>query len=87
VWLRAHDPSVLGADGVSDPLPPNPHEWPMPIHQCTLVGMGVHLLDNLQLQDLAIACAREERWEFMFVVLPLQIGGGTGSPVNPVAVL
>ena len=49
VWLRAHDPAVLGADGVSDPLPPNPHEWPMPIHQCTLVGMGVHLLDNLQL--------------------------------------
>ena len=50
VWLRAHDPAVLGADGVSDPLPPNPHEWPMPIHQCTLVGMGVHLLDNLQLR-------------------------------------
>ena len=33
------------------------------------------------------ACARERRWEFLFVVLPLQIGGGTGSPVNPVAVL
>ena len=86
-WLHARDPAVVGADGVSDPLPPNAHEWPMPIHQCALVGMGVHLLDNLQLGSLAAACAREGRWEFLFVVLPLQVGGGTGSPVNPVAVL
>ena len=27
------------------------------------------------------------RWEFLFVVAPLQIGGGTGSPVNPIAIL
>jgi kynurenine formamidase len=86
-WLNARDPSVLGSDGVSDPLPANPHAWPAPIHQCLLVGMGVHLLDNLQLGRLAAACADRQRWEFLFVVAPLQIGGGTGSPVNPVAVL
>jgi kynurenine formamidase len=86
-WLQDHDPAVLGSDGVSDVLPANTHAWPIPIHQCLLVGMGVHLLDNLQLGRLATACAREQRWEFLFVVLPLQIGGGTGSPVNPVAVL
>ncbi len=86
-WLVAHDPAVLGSDGVSDPLPGNEHAWPMPIHQCLLVGMGVHLLDNLHLGRLATACAAEQRWEFLFVVAPLQIGGGTGSPVNPVAVL
>jgi kynurenine formamidase len=85
-WLHAHDPALLGSDGVSDLLPPNPHAWPMPVHQCLLTGMGVHLLDNLHLGRLAEACANEERWEFMFVVLPLHIGGGTGSPVNPVAV-
>jgi kynurenine formamidase len=86
-WLHDHDPAVLGSDGVSDVLPANPHAWPIPIHQCLLVGMGVHLLDNLQLGRLAAACAGAQRWEFLFVVLPLQIGGGTGSPVNPVAVL
>lgn len=86
-WLHDHDPAVLGSDGVSDVLPANPHAWPIPIHQCLLVGMGVHLLDNLELGRLADACAREQRWEFLFVVLPLRIGGGTGSPVNPVAVL
>ena len=86
-WLHEHDPSVLGSDGVSDPLPGNPNAWPMPVHMCLLVGMGVHLLDNLQLGRLAAACADEGRWEFLFTVAPLQIGGGTGSPVNPVAVL
>ena len=34
-----------------------------------------------------VAVSQRGRWEFLFVVAPLQIGGGTGSPVNPVAVL
>jgi kynurenine formamidase len=85
-WLAERDPAVLGSDGVSDVLPANPHRWPMPVHMCLLVGMGVHLLDNLKLDRLAEACAAEGRWEFLFAVGPLQIGGGTGSPVNPVAV-
>jgi kynurenine formamidase len=49
--------------------------------------MGVHLLDNLRLDRLAAACAAQNRWEFLFVASPLQIGGGTGSPVNPIAIL
>jgi kynurenine formamidase len=86
-WLAERDPSVLGADGVSDVLPSNAHRWPMPVHMCMLVGMGVHLLDNLRLDRLVEECARQGRWEFLFTVAPLQIGGGTGSPVNPLAVL
>jgi kynurenine formamidase len=85
-WFSEHDPSVVGCDGVSDVLPFFPHRWPMPLHMCLLVGMGVHLLDNLHLDRLAAACAAEQRWEFLFVVAPLQIGGGTGSPVNPIAI-
>lgn len=86
-WLAAADPSVLGSDGVSDPLPPNDHAWPMPVHQCLLVGMGVHLLDNLRLDLLADACAAARRYEFLFVVAPLQIPQATGSPANPIAIL
>jgi kynurenine formamidase len=86
-WLAEHDPAVLGSDGVSDVLPGNEHRWPIPVHMCLLVGMGVHLLDNLHLGRLASACADQDRWEFLFTVAPLQIGGGTGSPVNPIAVL
>jgi kynurenine formamidase len=87
-WIHSHDVAVLGSDGVSDPLPANLESgWPIPMHQACLVAMGVHLLDNLELGRLAEACARESRWEFFFTVSPLRIGGGTGSPVNPIAVL
>ena len=73
---------------MSDVLPGQPATaGRCPMHMCMLVGMGVHLLDNLQLGRLAAACAARERWEFLFVVAPLQIGGGTGSPVNPIAIL
>jgi kynurenine formamidase len=85
-WLLDHDPAVLGSDGVSDVLPGDDHAWPIPIHQCLLVGMGVHLLDNLRLDRLAAACAAHDRWEFLFTVAPLQLARGTGSPVNPIAV-
>ncbi len=87
-WLHERGVAVLGSDGVSDPLPGSPQPgWPMPVHQCTLVAMGVHLLDNLRLDGLAEACARHERWSFLLNVAPLRIDGGTGSPVNPIAVL
>ena len=49
--------------------------------------MGVHLLDYLQFEDLARACERADRWEFLFVAAPLRIAGGTGSPLNPIAIL
>jgi len=87
-WLDERGVAVLGCDGVSDPLPASGIAgWPLPIHQCCLVGMGVHLLDNLALDELASACAERSRWEFLLVVAPLRIAGGTGSPVNPIAIL
>jgi kynurenine formamidase len=87
-WLHARGVAVLGSDGVSDPLPGSGiASWPMPVHQCALVAMGVHLLDNLRLDGLAEACARHGRWAFQLNVAPLRIDKGTGSPVNPIAVL
>ena len=87
-WLHERGVAVLGSDGVSDVLPAHsPEGWPMPIHQCTLVSMGVHLLDNLRLDRLAAACAEEQRWAFLFTVAPLVVEGGTGSPANPIALL
>jgi kynurenine formamidase len=49
--------------------------------------MGVHLLDYLWLERLLAACERTGRWEFLFVAAPLRITGGTGSPLNPIAIL
>jgi kynurenine formamidase len=49
--------------------------------------MGVHLLDYLQFEELRAVCEPRGRWEFFFVAAPLRIAGGTGSPLNPIAVL
>lgn len=85
-WLFERRIAVLGSDGVSDGLPALRNgAWPLPIHQCCLVGMGVPLLDNLDLSRLAAACAARARWEFLLAMAPLRIAGGTGSPVNPIA--
>jgi kynurenine formamidase len=87
-WLRERDIAVLASDGISDPLPPNDApDWPVPVHQCCIAAMGVHLLDNLALGELLEVCARIGRWEFLFTCEPLRAPRATGSPVNPVAIL
>ncbi len=87
-WLHRRGIAVLGSDCVSDVVPLTPGSgWGMPIHQVTLVAMGVHLLDNLQLGDLMRACAELSQWEFQLTIAALRIEGGTGSPVNPIALL
>lgn len=87
-WLREREISVLGSDGISDPMPglgiPN---WPFPVHQIGITGMGLHLIDNLALGELAAACLERERWAFLFTLGSIRIPGGTGCPVNPIAVL
>jgi len=91
-WLHERQVAVLGSDGVSDVHPS--HVEPtdgvptrLPIHTVGIVAMGLHLLDNLDLDDLAAACAEEARWSFLLTVAPLVVVGGTASPVNPIAVL
>ena len=84
-WLRRHDVAMLGCDGVSDVVPSGFTAMRLPIHVVTIVAMGVHLLDNLDLDRLATACAAEGRWEFQLTVAPLVLERGTASPVNPIA--
>jgi kynurenine formamidase len=79
--------ATLGSDGNSDTAPSSTEGVDFPIHVLALNAMGVHLLDYLQLEDLLAACERAGRWEFLFIGAPLRITGGTGSPLNPLAVL
>jgi kynurenine formamidase len=79
--------AALGSDGNNDTTPSPTEGIDFPIHALALNAMGIHLLDYLQFEDLATACAREGRWEFLFVASPLRVIGGTGSPLNPIAIL
>jgi len=79
--------AVLGSDGNSDTAPSRTQGVAFPIHVLAIAAMGVHLLDYLRLEDLLAACERVGCWEFFFVAAPLRIAGGTGSPLNPIAIL
>ena len=84
-WLHQRGVAALGCDGVSDVLPSRIADELLPIHSVAIVTMGLHLLDNLQLDDLAVACLEEGRIEFHVAIAPLILQHGTASPVNPIA--
>ena len=79
--------AALGSDGNSDTAPSSTEGVDFPIHVLAINAMGVHLLDYLQFEDLRVACERAGRWEFLLVAAPLRVVGGTGSPLNPIAIL
>jgi kynurenine formamidase len=82
-WLAAKDPMLLGADNWPVEVAPNPDkQLSLPVHQLALVVNGIHLLENLKLDELA----QKGVGEFAFVMQPLKIQGGSGSTVSPIAV-
>ncbi len=85
-WVHERGVAVLGCDGVTDAMPSGVEGWPMPFHQIAIAAMGIHLIDNMQLERLLAACRERERWEFLFALAPLRLEGGTASPLNPLAI-
>ncbi len=85
-WVRERDVAVIGCDGVTDALPSGIDGWPMPFHQVAIVALGVHMIDNMNLDRLVGACRERGRWEFLFALAPLRLEGGTASPLNPLAI-
>ena len=85
-WLQERQVALLGGDPVSDAVPSGYPSLHQPIHQIAMPHMGLWLLDDCNLEELAAACLERGRWEFLLTVAPLRIQYGTGSPVNPIAV-
>lgn len=82
-WLVRQDPMLIGSDNWSVEVVPNPDpKASQPVHQIMIVIYGVHLVENMKLDDLAAKRVQE----FAFVIQPLKIQGGTGSTVAPVAI-
>jgi len=84
-WLFDREVAVYGGDCIEQ-IPSGYARVPSPFHQVALVAMGLVLLDNPAVEDLAAAVAAENRAEFLLTCAPLPIAGGTGSAVNPLAV-
>jgi kynurenine formamidase len=78
--------AVLGSDTGNDVRPAHYTRVTQPIHQVGITAMGLWILDNANLEDIAEACRQRSRWEFMLSIGPLRLHNTTGSPVNPIAV-
>jgi kynurenine formamidase len=86
--------AVLGSDSNNDTAGSNndpagnaADQVDFPVHVLAINALGVHLLDYLQFGELVPACEEAGRWSFLCVVAPVRLQGGTGSPVNPIAIL
>jgi kynurenine formamidase len=84
-WFRERDIAMLGTDTHNDVSPATHPGLGNVVHIVALVGMGLWLIDNANLEELAQACSARRRWEFMLTIAPLRLQGVTGSPVNPIA--
>ena len=85
-WLHARGVAILGSDAVNDVFPSGIEGASGPIHLLTIATMGMPLFDNLDLEAVAAEAVRQNRWEFLLVAAPLAVEGGTGSPLNPLAI-
>jgi kynurenine formamidase len=79
-WLSQKGIFAAGSDTVAFERVPSPG---MGVHVHLLVESGIHIIEALNLEELA----RGRVYEFAFAALPLKIRGGTGSPVRPVALV
>ncbi|MBC7301239.1 MAG: cyclase family protein [Nocardia sp.] len=83
-WLAAAGVVATGADTTAfEHIPAGKGHSVLPVHRILLVDNGIHIIEHLNLE----AAGARGLTEFTFVMAPLRITGGTGSPVRPVAVV
>jgi kynurenine formamidase len=82
-WLAQQDPMLVGSDNWPVEVAPNPDpQLSLPVHQIMLVVNGIHLLENMRLEELAAKRVHE----FAFVMQPLKLQGFSGASVAPIAI-
>jgi kynurenine formamidase len=86
-FAAEHHVAVLGSDSNSDTSPTAAEGVSHPVHVLAINALGLHLLDYLQFEDLVPLCEKSGHWSFFCVIAPLRLSRGTGSPVNPIAIV
>ena len=85
VWLRKRDIAVLVSDAAHDAIPSAVKDVDFPIHVLAIVGMGMPLADQCNLEDVAREALQLKRQTFLLTMAPVRIKGGTGALINPIA--
>jgi kynurenine formamidase len=83
-WLAGRGVQATGAETIAyEQIKPEVGHALLPVHRLLLVEHGIHIIEVMNLSGLAAAGVQE----FVFVLAPLKIVGGTGSPVRPLALV
>jgi len=85
-WLKQRGVSFIGADDAQDVTPSLVEGVRLPVHTLAITALGIDILDNQDLEAVAGTAARLNRWEFLLTVAPVPVLGGTGFPVNALAI-
>jgi kynurenine formamidase len=85
-WLKQRGVSFLGSDSASDVTPSLVEGHALPVHTLAITALGIDIFDNQDLEAVAETAARLKRWEFLLVASPVPVTGGTGFPVNALAI-
>ena len=85
-WIKERGVAFVGSDAATDVMPSMVEGVTQPLHTMLIAGFGTNIFDNMDLEALAETAAQENRWEFMLTAGPIPVEGGTGSPLNPIAV-
>ncbi|WP_244915860.1 cyclase family protein [Kocuria rosea] len=85
-WLHEKEVAAVATDTWGFEVRPNEFDDAFqPLHQIVIPNMGLFIGEMWALDDLAVHCAAEGRYEFLLSAPPLPITGAVGSPLNPVA--
>ena len=81
-WLQAHDIVAVGADNAAVEVFPEYPPTKLPVHESAIRDLGIYLMENFNLEALSA----DKVYECLLVIAPLQLTGGAGSPINPIAI-
>jgi kynurenine formamidase len=84
-WIKARGVAFVGSDAAADVVPSMVEGLALPVHTLMITALGMNLLDNQDLEALGDTTARLKRWEFMLTINPVPVAGGTGFPLNAIA--
>jgi kynurenine formamidase len=84
-WLHERRVAAVAADNSMVEATGQLAGVSVPFHMLALRNLGLHLGEFWYLERLAADCAADGVWEFLLVAQALPIDGGSGSPVNPLA--
>jgi len=84
-WIKDRGVAFVGSDAAEDVVPSQVEGIALPVHTLLITAMGINLLDNQDLEAVAETSGKLNRWEFMLTIAPVPVTGGTGFPLNALA--